>query len=215
MRQEADMEGIVAALLKRYRAGGFSRRDLIRGISLMAAGATAGTAAAEQNTAPRDAQAAGRTAAAGAKGRKPTTDDYVALRQVAERYVDAVNRMDADAWGQTFAPDGEWHLSSTSVHKGRDRVVSAWSGIMKGIPNVYMHVYSGVVDEVNGDTASGRWYMGEYLNLANGTRTMNQICYFDTYVRLDGQWYIKTRKYSALYRGKGDFSGEFFKLTGA
>jgi hypothetical protein len=85
--------------------------------------------------------------------------------------------------------------------------------MMKAIPNVYMHVYSGVVDEVDGATASGRWYMGEYLSMANGARTMNQICYADTYVRIDGQWYIKTRTHHLLYRGKGDFSGEFFKLT--
>ena len=201
------MKSTVAALLKRYDAGGLSRRDLIRGISLVAAGATTAAAAEAQTTAPR----APARKAMPAKAGKPTTDDYVALRQVAERYVDAVNRFDADAWGQTFAPDGEWHLGNTA-HKGRERVVDAWSGIMKGIPNIYMHVYSGVIDEVVGDTASGRWYMGEYLNMANGTQTTNQICYSDTYVRLDGQWYIKTRKYAAMYRGKADLTGTFSKL---
>ena len=143
---------------------------------------------------------------------KPTTEDYVAIRQVAERYVDAVNRFDAPAWGQTWAPDGEWHVNE--VHKGRDRMVEVWTGIMSSIPNVYMHVYSGVIDDVTADTASGRWYMGEFLNLPGGTRSMNSICYFDTYVRLDGQWYIKTRRFAALYRGPADLSGEFFKISG-
>ena len=205
------MENVVAALLKRYDAGGLSRRDLIRGITLATAGMTASSAAAAQG-APAQPGQRGKAQPAGAKKGKPTTDDYVALRQVAERYVDAVNRFDAEAWGQTFAPDGEWHLGN-AVHTGRDHVVSAWSKAMGPIPNIYMHVYSGVIDEVNGDTASGRWYMGEYLSLANGARTMNQICYVDTYVRIDGQWYIKTRKHNLLYRGKGDFSGEFFKFS--
>ncbi len=38
-------------------------------------------------------------------------------------------------------------------------------GAMTSILNVYMHVYSGVIDDVTGDTASGRWYMGELLNM--------------------------------------------------
>jgi len=141
---------------------------------------------------------------------KPTTDDYVALRQVAERYVDAVNRFDAAAWAATWAPDGEWNIGQ--VIKGRDEVLKVWKQAMGGIPNVYMHVYSGVIDDVTGDTASGRWYLGEFLNLADGSRSMNSICYFDTYVRIDGQWYIKTRRFSALYRGPADLSGEFMKL---
>ena len=41
---------------------------------------------------------------------------------------------------------------------------------------------------------------------------MNSICYYDTYVRIEGQWYIKTRRFSALYRGPADLSGEFFAL---
>ena len=142
---------------------------------------------------------------------KPTNDDYVAIRQVAERYIDAVNRFDAKAWGETWAPDGEWHVGQ--VHKGRENMVEVWTGIMNSIPNVYMHVYSGVVDDVTGDTASGRWYMGEFLNMPDGSRTMNSICYIDTYDRIDGQWYIKTRKFAALYRGPADLSGEFSKYS--
>jgi hypothetical protein len=141
---------------------------------------------------------------------KPTNDDYTSLRRLAERYVDAVNRFDGEAWGNTWAPDGEWTTRET--HRGRNAMVEAWTAIMKSIPNVYMHVYSGVIDDVTGDTASGRWYMGEFLNLPGGARSMNSICYFDTYTRIDGEWHIKTRKFEALYRGPADLSGEFFKL---
>ncbi|MBM3778707.1 MAG: nuclear transport factor 2 family protein [Acidimicrobiia bacterium] len=191
---------IIRSLLARCRAHGLSRRALFRGL----AGAAAATAAA--------GTAAAQSAGGGTGARKPTPDEYTALRQVAERYVDAVNRFDGEAWGGTFAPDGEWHLGSR-VHKGRDQAVGAWSGIMKGIPNIFMHVYSGVIDEVAGDTASGRWYMGEYLNLANGTQTVNHICYSDTYVRIGGQWYIQVRKHGSMYSGKADLSGRWTKLS--
>lgn len=142
---------------------------------------------------------------------KPTTEDYTAIRMVAERYVDAVNRFDGEAWGQTWAPDGEWNVGQ--VHKGRENLVAVWTPIVESIPNVYMHVYSGVIDDVTGDTARGRWYMGEFLNMADGSRTMNSICYVDTYTRIDGQWYIQTREFQALYRGPADLSGEFSKIA--
>ena len=140
---------------------------------------------------------------------KPTIEDYTAIRMVAERYVDAVNRFDPDAWIGTWAPDGEWGGS-----KGHEAVLEAWMGAMTRIPNVYMHVYSGVIDDVTGDTASGRWYMGEFLNMPDGSRTMNSICYIDDYVRVDGEWRFKSRTFSALYRGPADLSGEFSKYAG-
>ena len=143
---------------------------------------------------------------------KPTTDDYTAIRQVAERYVDAVNRFDGEAWASTWAPDGEWQTGG-EPRKGREAALESWMGAMTRLPNVYMHVYSGVVDDVTGDTASGRWYMGEFLNMPDGSRSMNSICYVDTYSRIDGQWHIQTRRFEALYRGPADLSGEFFKLN--
>jgi hypothetical protein len=103
----------------------------------------------------------------------PTADDYVALRQVAERYVDAVNRFDPVAWGATWAPDGEW--ATASVTKGRAEIVERWTSVMKSIPNVYMHVYSGVIEDVDEDRARGRWYMGEFLNRGEDARTMNTL----------------------------------------
>ena len=142
---------------------------------------------------------------------KPSTEDYTAIRMVAERYIDAVNRFDPEAWGQTWAPDGEWNVGQ--VHKGREVMVPLWTQIMGGIPNVYMHVYSGVVDDVTGDKASGRWYMGEFLNMADGSRSMSSICYVDTYTRIDGQWYIQTREFQGLYRGPADLSGDFSKIN--
>ncbi len=143
---------------------------------------------------------------------KPTTDDYTAIRMVAERYVDAVNRFDPDAWISCWAPDGVWQ--TMEAREGREKILESWMAAMTRLPNVYMHVYSGVVDDVTGDQASGRWYMGEYLNMPDGSRSMNSICYVDTYTRIDGQWHIQTRRFDALYRGPADLSGEFSKLDG-
>jgi hypothetical protein len=139
---------------------------------------------------------------------KPTAEDYTELRMVAERYVDAVNRFDPEAWGETWAPDGEW--TTSEVRKGRENMVEVWTNIMESIDMVFMKVYSGVIDDVSGDTANGRWYLGEFLHRAGGT-SENCICYEDTYRRIDGQWYIQTRKFVAVYRGETGLTAEGFK----
>jgi len=139
---------------------------------------------------------------------KPTAEDYTELRMVAERYVDAVNRFDPDAWGETWAPDGEW--TTSEVRKGRENMVEVWTNIMESIDMVFMKVYSGVIDDVSGDTASGRWYLGEFLHRGGGT-SENCICYDDTYRRIDGQWYIQTRKFVAVYRGETGLTANGFK----
>ena len=138
---------------------------------------------------------------------KPTAEDYTELRMVAERYVDAVNRFDPDAWGETWAPDGEW--TTSEVRKGRENMVEVWTNIMESIDMVFMKVYSGVIDDVSGDTASGRWYLGEFLHRGGGT-SENCICYDDTYRRIDGQWYIQTRKFVAVYRGDTGLTADGF-----
>ena len=139
---------------------------------------------------------------------KPTAEDYTELRMVAERYVDAVNRFDPDAWGETWAPDVEW--TTSEVRKGRENMVEVWTNIMESIDMVFMKVYSGVIDDVSGDTASGRWYLGEFLHRGGGT-SENCICYDDTYRRIDGQWYIQTRKFVAVYRGDTGLTADGFK----
>ncbi len=46
------MESMISSLLKRYETGGLTRRDLIQGLALLAAGTAAGSAAAQTEPAP-------------------------------------------------------------------------------------------------------------------------------------------------------------------
>ena len=38
--------------------------------------------------------------------------------------------------------------------------------------------------------------------------------YTDDYVRVDGQWLFKTRRYDFIYRGPADLSGDYTALPG-
>lgn len=66
--------------------------------------------------------------------RASPVEERLALRELIERYADAVNRVDAQSWGDTWADDGAWSLPDLPEIKGRDSIVAAWSSAMQTFP---------------------------------------------------------------------------------
>ena len=83
------------------------------------------------------------------------SDEY-AIRQLVEKYADAVNRVDKDDWASTWCEDSEWDLSSMPAVTGKDAIVELWVNAMAGFPFVAQLIQNGTT-EINGDTATGRW----------------------------------------------------------
>ena len=137
------------------------------------------------------------------------SDEYIAIRQLCERYVDAVNRRDSKDWGATWAPDGIWDMGMGPPTEGRDAIVQSWEKTMANIPGVIMVVHSGVVEAVEGDKARARWYHQENLLMPDDSRMVGKGVYRDDLVRLGGQWHFARRRYSLLYMGPPDMSGAF------
>ena len=64
---------------------------------------------------------------------------------------------------------------------GRDAVVELWIGAMGSFDFVVQLVYQGTV-EIQGDTASGRWYLSEHLRPTGQESGRFSIgCYEDDY----------------------------------
>lgn len=134
-------------------------------------------------------------------------EDELALRNLMARYVDAVNRFDADAWIATWAEDGVWNLLGTPV-SGRDTILALWQQMMGTFEFALMLPSSCLLD-VDGDSASGHWYLHEYTRDQEGNSSAVISRYVDTYVRQDGQWLFQTREYQFIYNGAPDLSGAF------
>jgi uncharacterized protein (TIGR02246 family) len=135
--------------------------------------------------------------------------DELAIRALVERYADAVCRRDAEDWGQTWAPGGTWDLGPGREVTGREKIVELWLSLMGGYPTALQLIHSGVVTSIDGDRATARWYLSEYILQADGTRRMGVGVYHDHYVRLDGNWFFARRSYNLLYGGPPDLSGQF------
>ena len=87
--------------------------------------------------------------------------DELAIRHLVSAYADAVNRRDGSLWASTWADDGVWDLMGNAI-EGKDAVVAMWNNAMGGFEFVVQLVYQGTI-QIDGDTATGRWYLAEHL----------------------------------------------------
>jgi SnoaL-like domain len=132
-------------------------------------------------------------------------DDIVDL---VHRYSDAVCRKDRDAWASTWADDSRWDLGKGRISTGKADIVAFWQRSVDQLTHVVQTVHNGTV-LVEGDTASGRWYVSEHVSRSNGVLGIMLAWYDDTYVRVDGQWLFGSRSLVSLYHGPPDLSGDF------
>ena len=127
-----------------------------------------------------------------------STSAELEIRTLVARYADAVNRYDAELWSATWSVDGVWQLGDSSV-AGRDSVVDFWRNAMGSFEFALQLVYQGTID-INGNQASGRWYLTETLRSKESEHDRFTIgVYLDDYVKENGAWAFAKRSYRALY----------------
>lgn len=127
-------------------------------------------------------------------------EDRQQIRELLERYCDAVNQRDADAWGATWAEDAQWllpHLGLDGI-SGRTQIVEAWREAMKLFPFVNMFAQAGSI-EVDGDRAVMRSYTSEVAVMQDDKEIRPRGQYDDVCVKRNGKWLFQRRKFTVLY----------------
>jgi hypothetical protein len=131
--------------------------------------------------------------------------DELAIRELVDRYADAVVRRDADAWGATWTADGEWHILGDVV-RGRGALVEKWKALVSQLPFVHQLASGGLI-EFEGVAAHGRFYVNEYATTGAGGGLLMLGVYFDDYVFEGDEWLFSKRRIHTLYMGPPDMSG--------
>jgi uncharacterized protein (TIGR02246 family) len=124
-------------------------------------------------------------------------EDRVAINDVLARYVDGVNRRDAELWASSWDEAAEWVLFDPEPVKGREAIVAAWRQAMTGFPFVVMYVTQGAVT-IDGDHAEGHSYSSEVAETADGRKLRVYGAYDDRYRRRDGVWGFASRRFTIL-----------------
>ena len=128
--------------------------------------------------------------------------DKIEIQELLAKYADAVVRRDAEAWADTWATDGEWQVLGQSA-VGPEALVTLWKGLMSQLPFVIQLPHNGWT-ELEGDTGRGRWYVNEHGQDKNGNAILSMGVYHDQYVKVDGAWRFRFRRFEPLYMGSPD-----------
>jgi uncharacterized protein (TIGR02246 family) len=137
--------------------------------------------------------------------RETQREDERAIRELVARYCHAIAARDDEAWAATWAEDGEWELLGATI-RGREAVLAHYRKLVASARWVVQFSHDGIV-EVQGDTATGRWLILEYLQWSSGSGGQNVGCYRDRYARGgDGRWRFARRAFSPVYLGPPDLS---------
>lgn len=120
-----------------------------------------------------------------------TVADELAIRRLVAAYTDGVNQRDAHAWGDVWTDDGRWDLAG-HIYKGRDDIVVRWKEALASYRTVFQLTTDGVVT-LDGDQATGRWYVMERNVRRDDSVVELWGWYDDRYVRTRAGWRLQTR----------------------
>jgi ketosteroid isomerase-like protein len=128
-------------------------------------------------------------------------EDRVAIRELIDAYSDAVNRVDAAAWGDCWAEDSMWEMPDYPEwgrKEGRGNIVALWVEAMKTVPGLIMVANPGSI-EVTGDTARVTTYTSEVYD-RDGVTKRDRGRYEDVCVKRGGRWLFESRSFRNIHR---------------
>jgi len=137
------------------------------------------------------------------------------IRELLARYADGVNRRDIDAWSEVWMEDGISITNGVVKREGREAIVALYAKAMNNTESMLQLVHNGYID-VDGDSATGRWYVSEHHGLGDGKSIYLIGVYQDRYVRTTQGWKFAERHFDQLYlenRGS-EKSGTAFPFPG-
>jgi hypothetical protein len=119
------------------------------------------------------------------------------IRQLAVRYALGVDSKDFDSLVALFVPD---------VRVGRDKhgreALKKWfAAVLADIDASVHFVANHIVAFDDADHARGIVYCRDELGRKDKTWEIGQLEYWDTYVRVDGEWCIERRRFNRMYMG--------------
>jgi AcrR family transcriptional regulator len=118
-----------------------------------------------------------------------------ALRQLLNRYSDAVNRRDTDAFTAVWTNDANWDNGRTKPISGRANIATAFTTACKRADWI-VHVEPLAVFDIDedADAGSGRVTVQERIQFIDGTTAFVLGTYHDRYVRTRGGWQFAERR---------------------
>ena len=133
-----------------------------------------------------------------------TVDDLEAIRQLKARYFRMMDTKDWAGMRKVFADDVRMEVEDEGgvIHEGADDFMVFLTGVLEGVVTTH-HGHMPEIEITSPTTATGIWAMEDMLRWPDGTEMHGYGHYHETYVKIDGEWKIKS---SHLTRLRTDFT---------
>jgi hypothetical protein len=133
------------------------------------------------------------------------TDDVVAIWRLQSAYADIVDRRAWPELHSIFVPDAPVHIDMVTAEAFTMVGADAIGGFIGPSIEKFDHfsdvILNTVVDVEDDTTAKGRIFMMEVRHETATNTWPNALgVYEDRYVKLDGRWWIASRRYRSLAR---------------
>ena len=131
------------------------------------------------------------------------------IQHQLNRYTDAVNRRDWQAFASVYAKDAIWEGLGDLVMRfeGRDAITLGFLEIIEPM-SMFVQMNGPALIDVDGDRASARSTIHELGDVpAQGTRFELYGRYEDELVRHNGVWLFQSRRFVRLIRKEGPLGG--------
>ena len=116
-------------------------------------------------------------------------EDVEAIKRLKHRYADACDRgYDADVLAALFAEDAVWDGGLFGRYEGQEAIRAFFRGVSSDIV-FSMHYMMNPIIDINGDRATGTWYLFQTCTFAEGnTPIWGAARYDEAYVREADGW---------------------------
>jgi ketosteroid isomerase-like protein len=138
------------------------------------------------------------------------SDADCAVRQLHARYIDAVWRHDAQAFGDCWTQDAKWKIIGSELN-GREAIVALWAQVMANFKRV-IQFYHPPILEIGDRGCFGRTYVTEHNMFNDGRKAFTIGLYHESYRDEGDRWRFTWRHFDLFYMGPPDLSGRFFDI---
>ena len=133
--------------------------------------------------------------------------DRVEIEALRAEFADATMMRDYDRLASLFTEDGALRMPNIPVELVGREQLRAWGGIAPTKWRYFIQTSHPGVIVLDGDTAHGRAYIQELLELNDGSGHQNIAIYHDRYARTANGWKFTERVYEVRYLDTAPLTG--------
>jgi ketosteroid isomerase-like protein len=133
--------------------------------------------------------------------------DRVEIEALRAEFSDATMMRDYDRLASLFAEDGALRMPNIPVElEGREQIL-AWGRVAPTKWRYFIQTSHPGVIVLEGDTAHGRTFIQELIELNDGSGHQNIAIYHDRYARTENGWRFTERVYEVRYLDQAPLQG--------